>query len=210
MRLLLSKLPAFGAVLVLAACQSGSISPATPAAAVSGLHANAAGHPTLDVIKHGGELLATLTTNNTDSIVDYHWVGVGCGLKQQQPCYVFEAGEGTKSVPASASAPGCKATKGSVTCPVKGFASVGLVADANNGGGGSVTLQGGTGPNHPAQCTSVPVSVLLKGESNANTWDGCKSQTITCTAPLEEVIANAHDEIKGKCAYVSRKPGIRR
>jgi hypothetical protein len=202
---LASTVLAFVAAFSLAACQSGTVAP-TVSQATATLRTAAKGHPTFEVTKHAGGLLATLTTNDANANVDYDWVAVGCGPKNKEPCYTFAAAEGVNQVSAGASAPGCKAKGGSVTCPTKGFSSVGIVSDANGGGGGGVTLQGGTGPRHPAECTSVPVSVTMKGLGNANTWDGCRMQTITCTSSLEEVIANKFDDIKGTCGYVKRNP----
>jgi hypothetical protein len=197
-----------GAVLALTACQAPAIPPAPPMTAAP-LHANEAGKPTFSVVKHAGGLVATLATNDTDASVAYSWVAVGCGNKNEHPCYTFAAGEGTQPVAATASAAGCKAKRGAVTCEAQGFSSITIVSDANGGGGGDITLQGGTGPNHPPMCASVPVSVTLKGLGTATTWDGCHGQTIDCAGQDDEVIANHYDDIRGKCAYIQRKPGIR-
>jgi hypothetical protein len=203
-----SLLLSFAIAVALTACGSNETMP-TVSNAAAALHVHHAGHPTFDVSKQAGGLLAILSTNDTDAAVDYAWTKVGCGPKNEHPCLTFVAGEGTETVPASGPAD-CRTKGGSVVCPAEGVGAITIVSDANSGGGGDVTLQGGTGPEHPPQCASISLLVQLKGIGNANTWDGCHGQTIECDGTLDSVIANTYDVIKGNCAYVQRKPGDRR
>lgn len=154
---------------------------------------------------NNGELLATMHTEGAllsmESVFDSP---PNCQFTPQgpaKPCFRFAAVvNGTEAVPTT----GCVIEQGGgfTICSVEGVKSVKLVLE----NGGLVNVNGGTG-HHGLGCSPFPVTIEAHGGSSGafsvGVWDGC-TETVSCLDGFGGVDADASDDVKPNCAYVTR------
>ncbi|HKO20456.1 MAG TPA: hypothetical protein VJU82_16390 [Acidobacteriaceae bacterium] len=151
-----------------------------------------------------GDLLATLHTAG-DAVVAFDYVKDGCYFSpnHSEPCFSFTAVNGTAPVAIQGCVSNADAKlgiAGQVGCKAADFKGVKLVAI----GGGTINLYGGNG--HHNDCSPLPVSVAMHGNTwHVAAWDGC-TETIACPDGIGQVDADPSDALSSKCdpAFVTR------